>query len=330
MKHVLAAATVAVVLGRSLPLLACGAAPTPYYVVGQRAPSGEGAFVNAPIQVTLEEGEDGPVVDGLEPTLVLSKRGSAEPLTLRPLLAAPALVWVPLEPLEPLATYEAHYNPGYEGQPDTVWQFTTGSSAAPELTLNGKLEVTLEEGTDPVYGPLNDCGTGAQTGTVTVTKARVKLPQAMGGFAGRFGELHLTDERAFDFSAASKTAPAVNEGHLVSRPAYANLERDDELVITLPQQVEPYRPCFAFRATDARGDQAQAEPLCLDQPFPATEAATPEPSKVTDDGPRTSSSCSFAAPGGSVGGVVGLAVALGLSAWRRRALTRRDRSKNAL
>jgi len=317
MKHAFAVAALAAVLGHSLPVLACGATAPPYYVVDQLAPGAADVPLNAPIQVTLKEGADGPVVNALEPTLSLTKLGDEQAVALKPLLGAPTLAWLPLQPLAPSTTYEAHYNPGYEGQPDTIWQFTTGSGTAPELALQGKLSVTLEAGTDPTYERINDCGSGVQTGTAAVTKARVRLPHAVAGFAGRFGELHVTDERAFDFSTPAKSAPDANEGHLVSLSAYADLESDDEIVLTLPEEAQPYHPCFAFRATDARADEALTEPLCLDQLFPAAETKIePEPSNSVDDQGRASSSCSFSAPAG--GGSGGFAVALLVGALLRR------------
>jgi hypothetical protein len=87
------------------------------------------------------------------------------------------------------------------------------------LSLTGKLQVTLEPGTDPIMdcSNANDCGGGClASGTMTVTKARVKLPRVAGGFAKRSGRLLLTDDTprylSVDFDA---TPHAVNVGQIV-------------------------------------------------------------------------------------------------------------------
>jgi len=316
MRTTLAATVGILVLGRTLPLLACGATPPPYYVVDQQAPSGTDTALNAPVVVTLKANPDGPIANALEPTLVLNQSGQQQALPVRALSGPPDLVWVPLSALAPNTRYEAHYSPGYEGIPETTWQFTTGESQTPALALEGALEVSLEAGLDPVSDctKANECGGGCiEKGQRSVTKARVKLPSSVGGFPKRRGELHVTDERAFDFAPVTKTRPDPNEGHLVSLSAYADLETDHEILLTLPEEAAPYRPCFAFRATDARGDEALSVPLCLSQTFPAP--AEPEDSSA-------SVSCSFAAPAG--GSSFALAL-VGLST-----LIRRRRARNRL
>ena len=304
----------ALVLGRVAVAAACGASAPPYYIVDEAAPHGPDAPLNTPIVVTVKEGEDGPVVTELAPSLVLMMLGDEQALPLKPLLGAPTLAWVPLAPLAPNTTYEAHYNPGYEGIPDSVWQFTTGDSQTPPLALSGKLSVTLEEGIDTFYTAPSRCGSvPTDTEERRVTKARVKLPTISGGFPRRFGELHLTDERAYEFAEPSKTAADPNEGHLVSTSAYVSLDEEQQMLITLPEEEQPYRPCFAFRATDGRGDQVVAAPFCLDQPFPLPAEPEPEPTSaapvVADDDLHTSSACSFSVPRAPRGSLFVIAVA---------------------
>jgi hypothetical protein len=60
--------------------------------------------------------------------LTLLVRGTAEAIAVRAIGIAPHLVWVPEEPLEPGTSYEAHFNTGYEGRPDSIWEFTTETS----------------------------------------------------------------------------------------------------------------------------------------------------------------------------------------------------------
>src|SRR5205085_11134414 len=133
----------------------------------------------------------------------------------------PRLTWIPIESLEPETTYEAHFNSGYEGVPDTIWTFTTGRESAPPLSLEGHLEVTFEPGTDTVQTcpPPNPCGYDEASCTsqiVQVTKPRVKIPRAIGGFPGRTGDVWPTDDMPYDFSPTSKTAPPPYAGLYVS------------------------------------------------------------------------------------------------------------------
>lgn len=291
--------------------LACGMAPTPYYVVEQRAPTGATAPRNAPIVVQLKEDPNGPAVDTFAPILTLTKAGSDVPVELRSLGGRPTLVWVPTASLEPDTAYEAHFNPGYEGIPDTTWTFTTGAESTPPLSLEGGLKVTFEPGTDTILEcpsdralGCGDSGSGCTSRTLAVTKARVVIPRPHDGFPQRFGRLRLTDDMPYDFSLPSKTLPPPYQGHNVSVEEYADLENPDliEVLITVPQQAVAYQPCFAFAATDARGDQATSEPLCLEAIMPVSNEGGAGPTLDPDEGlanemqkPTSTSSkgCSF-------------------------------------
>ncbi len=270
------AAFVAVVIGSALagltqsrPARACGEAAPPYYVVSDQAPNGSGAPLNAPIVVKLSAsplGASSPAVVG-SPSLTLTKAGAAAALDVKSVGFPAAPIWVPVAPLEPTTSYEARFSSGYAGVPDTTWPFTTGTESAPVFSLTGKLAVSLEPGSDMVLECITNCGFPCTSkGEIKVTKARVKLPQASGGFAARSGTLWLTDDKPAEFFERSKTGPEPYRGNNVSLSSYVNLEDPSvtELLVTVPSEAVAYKPCFAFVASDARGDQASVEPLCLD------------------------------------------------------------------
>ncbi len=351
------AAFVAVVIGgmaaaltRSELALACGEPAPLYYEVNATAPSGAGAPLNAPIVVKLSGspvGASSPaVVD--TPSLTLTKAGAATPLDVKSVGFPAAPIWVPVAPLEPATSYEARFNSGYAGVPDTIWPFTTGTESAPVFSLTGKLEVSLEPGTDMVLECITNCGFPCTNkGEIKVTKARVKLPHASGGFAARSGTLWLTDDKPAEFFERSKTGPEPYRGNNVSLSSYVNLEDPSvtELLVTVPSEALAYKPCFAFVASDARGDQASVEPLCLDTATlpimnegsagatgsnaagaSAAGAAATGPNNgdpgFANDQKSSSSSCSFGRGASSASAWLLL---LGFSRLLRRPRTRRDR-----
>lgn len=314
---------------------ACGASPEPVYVVDTAGPTSTDTPLNAPLFVYLREEPTASPGQALAPSLTLTIEGSDETMAVESRGYGPELVWVPVETLEPETTYEAHFNPGYEGVPDTIWTFTTGTETQTVLSLEGKLEVTLEGGTQTVWQcPQNACPCGCSeaemaaactTVEVPVTNARVKLPRTVDGFSKRVGTVVLTDDQPYDFSIPTKGASEPYWGNNVSSSHYVDLDDADvtELLIPLPEGETAYRPCFAFAAGDARGDQA-VQSLCLDETFPAATdepAATPDPKGdgLANDQIKpksTSEGCSLSrAPAGSGGwlALVGL-----LSALQRR------------
>jgi MYXO-CTERM domain-containing protein len=314
---------------------ACGATAPPFYVVERQAPTSAAAPLNTPLLVTLTEEPSGPADDGFAPTLTLTKAGSDLAVELKPLGGLPTLSWIPVAPLEPETTYEAHFNPGYEGIPDTIWPFTTGTESAPPLSLEGELHVTLESGVEAVdvcnpcvnkCGNEGDCAAACRVEFQNVTKARVTLPRAVNGFAQRTGALWLTDDKPYDFSEITKTLPEPYRGANVSVLTYADLDDPNitEVSITLPEAELAYKPCFAFEATDARSDRAAAAPLCLDAPFPAANQAEPDPNQPGDGlandiiKPRTSSGCSVGHPTASGSAWLAALAVMGLTRKRRR------------
>jgi len=309
--------------------LACGASAPPFYVVKQQSPVSAATPLNTPLVVTVIEDADGPVVDSFNPSLTLTKADSDLAIELKALGGLTTLSWVPLDALEPETTYEAHFNPGYEGIPDTIWTFTTGTESTPALSLEGKLEVTLEPGSTTVYtcpNTLNPCGpsdnTGCPSQVVEVTQARVKIPRAVSGFPERLGTVTLTDDLPFDFSPPSKTGPEPYRGQNVSVTQYVNLDDPSlsEVLITLPDEAAPYKPCFAFAASDARGDQAIAEPLCLDVPAsPVVTENDGDPGLGNDmKKSGTSEGCNVGRAPSSNSAWLGLLVPLAIIRGRRR------------
>ena len=140
---------------------ACGPSPEPVYAVDKAEPSGVNTPINAPLLVHLREEPTAPALEQFVPNLTLTKQGSDEAVELKSLGYGAEQAWLPLSELDPETTYEAHFNPGYEGAPDTIWTFTTSAEAWPTLALEGQLEVTIEEGTQTVLQCPNDacpCG----------------------------------------------------------------------------------------------------------------------------------------------------------------------------
>jgi hypothetical protein len=356
------ATLVAVVIGgvaagltQSELALACGEASPLYYEVNAKAPIGVGAPLNAPIVVKLSGSPvdvSSPAVVNT-PSLTLTKAGAAAALDVKPVGFPAAPIWVPVALLEPTTSYEAHFNSGYAGVPDTTWPFTTGTESAPVFSLTGQLEVSLEPGTDMLLECITNCGFPCTNkGEIKVTKARVKLPRASGGFAERSGTLWLTDDKPAEFFERSKTGPEPYRGNNVSLASYVNLEDPSvtELLVTVPSEALAYKPCFAFVASDARGDQASVEPLCLDATTvpimnegsagsagaPGNSAAGASTAGAAATNPNsgdpgfandqkssgTSSSCSFRRGPSSDSAWL---VLLGLSPLLRRRGTRRDR-----
>lgn len=297
---------------------ACGASPTPFYVVASQAPDGDATPLNAPLVVLLREEPSIPEGPQLAASLTLTKEGADETVALRALGYGLEQAWIPVEQLEPETTYAARFNTGYEGIPDTSWTFTTGSEAAPALSLEGALEATLEQGMGvfqscpPTACP---CGcTGADSAAsctsydIPVTRARVKIPRAADGFAGRRGTLYVTDDKPYDVTPPSKTAPEPYTGLNVSISQFVDLDDPSvtEVVIDLPEENVDYRPCFAFSARDARGDQATIQSLCLDEVVPTYAHGSDNPDSGNDlvddvlEPKGTSEGCSLsAAPSGS-------------------------------
>lgn len=327
---------VAARLLQSASVLACGASAPPFYVVKEQAPTSAAAPLNTPLIVTLIEDADGPVVESFNPTLTLTRGRADIGIELKALGAPPTLVWVPVEPLAPGTLYVAHFNPGYEGIPDSTWSFTTGTESTPPLSLEGELEVTLESAVEfvptspciPGCGNAGDCAGAGTSEFVNVTKARVKIPRAVDGFAQRTGAVWLTDDKPYDFSPISKTGPLPYEGTNVSILSFADLDDPSvtEVLITLPEEQTPYEPCFAFAASDARGDRAISKPLCLDRPImPVANEGDAVSDPATPDGlandiqkPGTSKGCNVGRPASGNGTWLGLVVPLAMIRGRRR------------
>jgi MYXO-CTERM domain-containing protein len=307
---------------------ACGATPQPAYVVDTVGPTSADAPLNTPLFVYLREDPAAPTDQEVTPTLTLTIQGTDKTVALKPPGAPPDQVWVPVEPLESETTYEARYSAGFEGEPDTVWTFTTGTETQPTFSFEGKFEVTIEPGIQTVVQCPKDaciCGCSEEEQAakcteveVPVTNARLKLPRAIGGFSKRGGVVVLTNDQPDDFSDITKQEET--EPHVFAVASNQQVDLDDpdvtEVIIPLPEAETPYRPCFAMLANDARGDIALAEPLCLDETFPAASnqpEATPDPHLVDDTiKPKgTSEGCSVGGTSSSQGTSAWLAL-LGL------------------
>lgn len=318
----------AALVARSTPALACGASNPPYYVVSDQAPSGEDVPLNAPLLVELAESADGPVYPEISPSLVLTLEGEGEAVPLVAVSRVPHLAWVPSSRLQPGKTYEAHYNPGYEGHPDSIWQFTTGDSVKPAITLEGSLQATLEPGSDPIL-ECSTCGSDCvEKGRRPVTQARLRLPRVASGFDPRRGELWLTDDSAFTFPAPDQDSAPSTEGHTLALVTSVTFDAEgyptSDILVTLPEEDAPYRPCFALRVTDGRGDRATAEPLCLAETFPNQGASPPQDDTqepvLGNGASNTSSACAFGRERLGASSALGALLLVGAAALRRRLL----------
>ncbi|RYZ03418.1 MAG: hypothetical protein EOO73_27875 [Myxococcales bacterium] len=304
MKRILGLLGGAALCAHSAAALACGATNEPFYVRSEQGPTGGDVPLNAPLVVELTESTDGPAEPHLSPRLTLVIQGSGEAVELGPAGSAPHLMWVPVESLSPSTTYEARFNSGYEGEPDHSWEFTTGRERQAPLSLEGKLEVTLETAMEPsiVCPPnrcvcnVNDCLAACRSGAPTpVTRARVKLPRALSGFGRRAATVWLTDGTPYDFAESTKGGPD-SEPHEVSLGEYATFDDDgnaQDVRITVPEEAAPYRPCFALRVSDDRGDSVE-DSLCLSEAFPLADEPAPATGQEEAQEPSTTSSaCSF-------------------------------------
>jgi MYXO-CTERM domain-containing protein len=250
-------------LAHATSALACGATAEPYYVPSQQGPTGNDVALNAPLVVDLSERADGPAEPHLNPRLTLTVEGTDEAPELTRIGSAPRLVWVPQAPLAPSTTYEAHFNPGYEGHPDTIWRFTTGQELTPPVALEGDLEVTFEAGTEPLKECGNNCGTDCrQVGTVGVTKARIRLPRAVLGFPRYHAEVWLTDDAPYDFSRGPRRG-LVNLSTWISYDERG--QPTEDALFTVPEEEQAYRPCVSVRVVDERGDAAVAPSFCAER-----------------------------------------------------------------
>lgn len=299
------------VVAHSVAAWACGSTPEPSYAAAEQRPTGSGVPVNTPIVVELAESartEDGPL---LSPRLTLVVEGTDEALAVTSVGSAPRLVWVPREPLATNTSYEAHFNTGYEGHPDTIWHFTTGDEVTPPVALEGELQVTFEPAEEPVMECFANCGTACtQVGTVSVTKARVRLPRAILGFPKYHAEVWLTDNTPLDFASGAPDSGPSRGSHLVNLGTWVSYDERGEPVaealFTVPEEEEPYRPCISMRVVDERGQSAESSPLCAERTFPFASKST-------------SAGCSFGVGKANTGVVVAL---LGLVALTRRRLPR--------
>jgi hypothetical protein len=296
------------------PALACGPRPNPWYVVERSSPQGNDVALNAPILVELREQEadnDAPLA---APEIELSIVGGSGAAQLLASLDGRA-AFVPDENLLPNTKYRVAFRTGQTGSEDVAppepssatWEFTTGDRVEPPLSLEGELQIVLRASTDPTYTCANNCGTACeQTGTVNVTKAFVTLPKPRGGFGDKpRGTLTLTGD-------------GVEDGWAGVVQVDLSRTEQNETSITLPVEEMPYRPCFAFQVTDDRGDETEAEPVCLDEEFPASRPdARPPVEDDTVDPARTSSGCQVAGSTGSGGAWLALLGLSSLSARRR-------------
>lgn len=296
------AAPAAGVLCRAEHAAACGPSAPPLYAVAARAPEGEQAPLNTPITVALSAVAGSEAVPGepFEPTATLTDPSGAQLALARVASTWKAdgagqlqevLGFVPPSQLAPSTTYRVVFESGLSDASGNFelgkasWTFSTGESLQPRFALQGPLVATIEPGTDAIVDCPGNC-TCTQTGTQSVTKARVKVPLARDGFGPRWGELWLTNERPFAFTTSMKPpADAPYEG-LVQLSTLVPLDdaAQPEALLTVPSEYRAYRPCFSFRAADARGDQAFAEPICLDElDVPLEEPIVEQPSEPEPD-----------------------------------------------
>ncbi len=333
-------------LGASILRSATGAACSePYYTydVGSFGPDSGQVELNAPLLLTTIENDDewDPDRTGeLDPKLELRVLGSDTPLeVLEPTHFGSTLSFIPTKALAPNTTYSvsarlvADLVSAVESE-KVSWQFTTGTAIREPMQLKGDWQVSFEHGRDEQFEcttEFGSCGGDCQPiGDVAVTKARITLPSAHGGFSNEYLSATL---------AILPDEPAV-DGALVVTGVDIEGGKPSELMVTMPLLGgSSYKPCFQFEATDARNERAMSV-YCVDEAFPQPAdnrgplkpkpQPMPEPDPVNelaaeDDGAlrRTSSGCSTSSGSHGTGSALGLL--LGLAAF-----TRRRQPKNAL
>jgi hypothetical protein len=190
---------------------------TTWSVVDSTTPSASSVDVplNAPILVRFTASTYDPAMPGAtppgysEPRAILTSSGGTARVPLHQLLLerydgqspqgiGPKLsAFVPDAALSPSTQYTVELGentelPAPNVNPPTTWTFTTGVAPQAPLYFEGSFSATFEPGTDPHMVceiPLQTlCGGPActQQGNDDVTKARIILPAAVGGYANEF------------------------------------------------------------------------------------------------------------------------------------------------
>ena len=272
------------------------------YTVSTTTPGAmaEAVPLNAPIVVAFEsvDPQVGAVMDGYSvPAAKLREVDNDFTQTLRAIELGTwenkRTAFVADVPLLPNTQYSVDVGedavPTEQQFPHVSWTFTTAAEPRAPLRLDGNLSVTFEAGTDPHYVCENTpslCGPPncQEMGTDRVTKARLQLPPAVDGFSDEYlsGYVEVLPKGANPTPAVTGTFQVTD---LMAGQAA-------ELLVTLPGSAtgQVYTPCFTYRVSDARGDEATAL-LCADPPTPprdadaSTDTASPAPE-------HTSRSCS--------------------------------------
>jgi uncharacterized protein (TIGR03382 family) len=175
--------------------------------------------------------------------------------------------YLPKAKLKPNTTYRAESSLG------ASWDFTTGDAERAALRLAGAIEVSYEAGSDPRVEcqdlPGSCGGPCEEVGRDDVTKAHLTLPAVFDGFSDERLQAYvsITDE-----AAAPGDMPSAFYTPIVPGKA-------GEALLTMPVRTDrkPYRACFTFTATDARGDSVESAQFCATEDVPVPPEAKPEP-----------------------------------------------------
>jgi MYXO-CTERM domain-containing protein len=270
--------TVLTVVGAMLLRVGSSAAcPAPGWELGPVGPADQasGVALNAPISIGFEVvplAEDTYAFNDLEnATLSLVEVATATVLETTPRRLASDnyfSVFLPKTKLKPHTLYRAESSLG------ASWDFTTGEDERAVLRLEGPIEVSYEAGSDPRVECQNfpgSCGGPCtEVGRNDVTKARLTLPAVFDGFS----DAHL---RAYVSISDQAAAPGDTP-----RDFYTPITQGlaGEALLTMPMRADrkPYRACFTFTATDARGDSVKSAQFCSSEDVPVPpEAKEPEP-----------------------------------------------------
>jgi hypothetical protein len=208
--------------------------------------------------------------------------------------------WRPSAPLRPNArhrvdvtlTNDAPRPAGANGADQLTFFFTTSDQRVPSLTLQGAMEVRVEQYeredwsrcTPQTSCAASSCGCGCTSTNAREvgTRARVTVPKISGGLVdpGYLALVRVTADTPYVFPHGEETDLSA----VLGTGSETGLRADTpaELVFDLDGQKALYKPCFALRVSDLAGNESTVDPICVDM-----TVETPRKLPLTSSGPPT-------------------------------------------
>ncbi len=194
----------------------------------------------------------------------------------------PAVSWMPTEPFAAETEYrvaatlaEQDFRPeDAEGSETLEFQFTTGTTNTPALTVDAALTATIATAPRPIYDCASECDC-TEVGTYDGLVAHVTIPAIHGGTdaEGYRARVFLSDAEAITFDESGRIDDADHEVYEV-KSLFLTPGTEQEIELQLPANGQPYVPCFALDVRDPARRHVSATPICLDEVDPP---AAPEP-----------------------------------------------------